>query len=255
MRKVLGAVVAMALVVSARAGVLAAAPDANAVIDKAIKALGGEAKIASLEGKPIETKAKGKLSFGGAEGDFTTRTVSVGLNRFRQEFDGDFGGNQIKGVTVVDGDKGWRNFAGNSGALEGGQLADQKRTMYLGTVPMVIVPLKGKDFKVESAKEEKVDNKAAVALKIIGPDKKDFTLYFDQETGLPLKMTAKVAGLQGDEFQQETTYGDFKDFDGIKRATKVDSKRDGEKFIEIKITDMKVLDKVDPKTFAEPAGE
>jgi hypothetical protein len=255
MSKVFGAIVAAALVVSARGGVLAAGPDAQAVIDKAIKALGGEAKLAALEGKPIETKAKGKVSIAGNEGEFTSRTVTVGLNRFRQELDIDLGGQQMKAVVVVDGNKGWRQFAGNGGQLQGNELGNQKRAIYLATAPATILPLKGKDFKIESAKEEKVDNKPAVALKIAGPDKKEFTLYFDQASGLPLKLTAKVANFQGDEVTQDTTYSDFKDFDGVKRATKVDTKQDGEKFTEIKITDMKPLDKLDAKTFTEPAAE
>ena len=85
-----------------------------------------------------------------------------------------------------------------------------------------------------------------------GPDRKDFTLYFDKESGLPVKLVAKVVGFRGDEYTQETTYKDYKDFDGIKKATKVESKRDGEDFMKSEITEFKVLDKVDPKTFSEP---
>jgi hypothetical protein len=253
MTRFLGAVVATALVLSARCGVLADGPDSKAVIEKAIQALGGEAKLAALESKAVETKSAGKLSFGGNDGDFKTKVTTMGLNHFRQEFEGDFGGNQVKGVTVVDGDKGWRKFGDSTGKLEDEQLANQKRAVYLSIVPATILPLKGKDFKVESAKEETVDNKPAIALKIVGPDKKDFELYFDKESGLPVKLTATVVGFQGEEFKQESTYNKYKEFDGVKRATKVENKHDGQKFIDMEITDVKVLDKVDPKAFAEPA--
>ena len=121
--------------------------------------------------------------------------------------------------------------------------------------PATLLPLKGKDFTIESAKEDKVDNKPAVVLKIDGPDKKSFQLWFDKETGLPVKLVAKVSGFQGEEFTQETTYSKYKDFDGVKRATKIDTKHNGEKFINIEITDVKPLDKVDPKTFAEPPAD
>jgi hypothetical protein len=255
MRRLFGVVLATGLVLSIRGGVQAADPDAKAVLDKAIAAAGGESKLSALESKAIETKAKGSLSYGGADGDFHTRSVTQGINRFRQEFDGDIAGNQIKGVTVVDGDKGWRNFAGQSGKLEDDQLAAQKRSTYLSLAPATLLPLKGKDFTIESAKEDKVDNKPAVVLKIDGPDKKSFQLWFDKETGLPVKLVAKVSGFQGEEFTQETTYSKYKDFDGVKRATKIDTKHNGEKFINIEITDVKPLDKVDPKTFAEPPAD
>jgi DNA invertase Pin-like site-specific DNA recombinase len=51
---------------------------------------------------------------------------------------------------------------------------------------------------------------------------------------------------------QETTFANYKEFGGIKKATKIENKRDGEKFLEQEITEFKVLDKVDPKTFDEP---
>ena len=85
------------------------------------------------------------------------------------------------------------------------------------------------------------------------PDGKEFTLYFDKESGLPVKLVAKVVGFGGEEFTQETTYKDYKDFDGIKKATKVDSKRDGEDFTKSEVTEFKVLEKVDPKAFSEPS--
>jgi hypothetical protein len=92
-------------------------------------------------------------------------------------------------------------------------------------------------------------------LKVTGPDGKDFQLFFDKESGLPVKMTATVAGRQGAESAQETTYANYKDFDGIKRATKVETKRNGKKYLDAEISDFKVLEKVDPKTFAEPKGD
>ena len=54
------------------------------------------------------------------------------------------------------------------------------------------------------------------------------------------------------EFTQETTFSDYKDFDGIKKATKVSSKRNGEKSADLEISEFKVLDNVDPETFARP---
>ena len=53
---------------------------------------------------------------------------------------------------------------------------------------------------------------------------------FDKESGLPVKQVAKVLGFQGQEYTAETTFADYKDFDGIKKATKIEVKRDGETF-------------------------
>src|SRR5207302_437956 len=66
------------------------------------------------------------------------------------------------------------------------------REVYLQLVPVTVLPLRGKGFKVKTAGEEKVGGKAAVVLEVTGPDSKDFKLSFDKESGLPVKMVAKV---------------------------------------------------------------
>src|SRR5207253_5998748 len=122
------------------------------------------------------------------------------------------------------------------------------RSVYLTVIPITIVPLKGKEFKVAPLGEEKVGGKPAVGVKVTGPDGKDFNLYFDQESGLPVKLVAKVVGFMGDEFTMETIFSDYKEMGGIKKATKIESKRDGEKFQDQQVTEFRILDKVDPKT-------
>src|SRR5438128_2737253 len=82
-------------------------------------------------------------------------------------------------------------------------------------------------------------DKPAVGIKVTGPEKKDFKLYFDKESGLPVRTVAKIPGLQGDEVTQETNYSEYKEMAGIKKATKVVSKRDGEKFQEQEVTEFK----------------
>jgi hypothetical protein len=223
---------------------------ANPVLDKAIKAMGGEEKLGKI--KAFQVKGKGTINIMDNESPFTTSVIAQGLDHSRQEFEGEFGGNKIKGVSILAGDKGWRSFAGMTMDLDADALADAKRAQYLQVAPMTLVPLKGKGFKVESAPDEKVGDKNAKALKITGPDSKTFTLYFDEESGLPVKMVAKVRGFMGEEFVQTTTYSDYKDFDGIKKSTKSEAKRDGQKFQDMQLVEFKVLDSVDPKTFAEP---
>jgi hypothetical protein len=63
---------------------------------------------------------------------------------------------------------------------------------------------------------------------------------------------AKVNNFMGQEVTQETTYSDYKDMGGIKKAAKTIVKHDGEKLMEMQVTEFKVLDKVDPKTFEKP---
>jgi hypothetical protein len=250
MRRFFGAAIVAALVYGPGVAARGDDPAATAVLDKAIKALGGEEKLAKVQA--FQVKAKGKITFNDNANEFSGTSTVQGLDHYRSEFEGNFNGNEVKGVTVLNGNKGWRRFGDNSMEMDEDAVANEKRTVYLVMVPATLVPLKGKGFKVESAKEETVAGKPADALKVTGPDGKNFTIYFDKESGLPVKQVATVVGFGGEEFTQETTFHNYKDFDGIKKATKVESKRDGQPFIEQEVLEFKVLDKVDPQTFAEP---
>ena len=85
-----------------------------------------------------------------------------------------------------------------------------------------------------------------------GPDGKDFTLYFDKESGLPVKEVAKVLGFQGEEYTPETTFADYK---GLRRDQESDQGRGEARrraVSDLEVTEFKVLDKVDAETFTEP---
>jgi len=250
MKRLLGAVLATLFLTSPISPARADDKDPNAILDKAIKAVGGEEKLKKAES--ITWKTKGTIKFGDNENEFKLHATAQGIDRSRREIEGDFGGEPRKFVVVLSGDKGWRKFGDEPMEMDDDALANEKRSVYLEILSTRLVPLKDKVFKLESAAEEKVDGKPAAGIKVTGPDKKDFTIYFDKETGLPVKTVAKVIGFTGEEHHQETTFKDYKDFDGIKKATKIEVKHDGMDFIKSEITEFKVLDKVDPKSFAQP---
>jgi outer membrane lipoprotein-sorting protein len=250
MKRFLGAALAVSLVCVSSGLSRADDKDATPILDKAIKALGGEEKLSKI--KAYSIKSKGTITFGGNDNEISVRATHDGLDHYRSEFEGRFGDNDVKGTTVLNGDKGWRKFGDMEMELDGDGVTNEKRTIYLSMTPGLPVYLKGKGFKCEAAGEEKVGDKPAAVVKVTGPDSKDFKLFFDKESGLPVKLVATVVGFDGNEFTQESTFENYKDFDGIKKATKLEAKRDGEKFVSTEITEFKVLDKVEPDTFSQP---
>jgi hypothetical protein len=241
-----------AMVLSHSAGFVLAdvTADATAVIDKAIAALGGAEKLAAV--KAATWKTKGKIILQGQENKMSSTVTVQGLDHSRQEFEGEFNGDEVKGVNVMAGDKGWWKFGETARELDKDALENQKRTIYLQAVAATLLPLKDPGVKFEAVTEEKVGDKPAVAVKAKSPDGKEMQIFFDKESNLPVKQVAKVTDFRGNEYVQEATYSDYKDFNGIKRATKIELKRDGQKFGEQEITEFKVLEEVEPSTFAEP---
>jgi hypothetical protein len=258
---------------------------ATAVLDKAIHALGGEDRLGKI--KAATWKAKGKITWGEngkgriapgeiEECDFTSQITAQGLDHFRSEIDldfldqvlkregitkeefekelkqdggkaGDFPG-KLEILTALDGDKAWFTAWDYPGKLDPGHL---KRTVYLELIPVLLAPVKGPGFKVEAAGEEKVGGRAAAVLKVTCPDGKDIKISFDKESGLPVKAVGKVFTLEDEEITQETTYGNYKDFGGIKIATRIEIKN-GWLDRKHEVTEFRVLDKVDPSAFTAP---
>jgi len=231
------------------AGVARADEAAQAIIARGIAALGGEAKLAKATA--LKWKAEGKLTLDGNDNDFSIQYTTQGLDHSRAEFEGEFNGNEVKGMTVLDGNKGWRSF-GETNPLDADAVDNEKRNAYLQVVPITLLPLKDKAFKTELAGEEKVNDKPASVVKVTGPDGKSFRLLFDKESGLPTKMTATVVGFGGDDYEQVSFYRDFKEMDGIKKAMALEVLRDGNPFLKVTIKEFKLVDKLPADTFAEP---
>jgi hypothetical protein len=224
--------------------------EAKAILEKGIKALGGEEKLAKI--KAYKVKTKGKLSIAGVANPFNGEAITKGLDHVRNDFEGEFGDMKVKGTIVIAGDKGWSKFGDMETTFKKGELADEKFNVLLQVIPVTLLPLKTKAFKIKKGKEEKVEGKPAVSLIVTTPGKKDFTLFFDKKTGLPVKVVAEVKDFSGGKVPQVTLLSGYKDFGGIKKSTRANSTRDGEKFLDAELTEFKVLDKVDSKLFEKP---
>jgi hypothetical protein len=222
----------------------------NQILDKAMKALGGQEKLSKVEA--FTWKSKGKVTIEGNDNEFHAQATVKGLDHFQYVFEGEFNGNPFKAISVLSGERGWRKLGDQVLEMEPDAVKNEKRTVYLMVVSSLIVPLRSKEFKVQAGADESVGGKPSRVLKVTGPDGKDFTLSFDKDSGLPVRQVAKVAGWMGEEYVQDVTYSDYKDFGGIKKPTKITLKRDGETFVSQELVEFKVLDKVPAETFAAP---
>jgi len=247
MRRFLGAAFAAVFYLVSGSFVRAQDPAAAAVLDKAIKALGGQEKLAKAEA--FSWKAKWTIK--GLINEYESQVTIQGLDHRRHEVVS----GQHHAIRVVIGDKGWHRLAVRTRSLPSGELAAEKQDLYLEAIPVTLLPIRAKGLKYHAAADEKVDDKPAAVLKVTGPDGRDFTLYFDKDSGLPVKEVATIIDtFRGSESAMEIRFGDYKDFDGIKKATKIAfiSPDDIEHVHLFELTEFNVLDKVAPETFSEP---
>jgi hypothetical protein len=225
--------------------------DAEALLDKGIKALGGEANLTKF--KAATWKGKGKIHLGDETADFTGEWALQAPDQFRVALEVAGKQGTFKQVRVLNGDKGWIKIDNEeTNDLPKETLAEEKKNMHAHWVA-TLVPLKDKSLKLGPLPEGKVGDRPAVGVKVTGPDGREFRLFLDKETGFPLKSEWQVKDPRsGKDITQEVTYADYKDVDGIKRAMKLTVQRDGKLFAEQEVNDFKPLEKLDDKTFAKP---
>jgi hypothetical protein len=225
--------------------------DAEALLDKGIKALGGEANLTKF--KAATWKGKGKIHFGDETADFTGEWALQAPDQFRVALEVTGKQAAFKQVRVLNGDKGWKKDDNEETTeLPKETLAEEKKNMHAHWVA-TLVPLKDKALKLAPLPEGKVGDRPVVGIKVTGPDKREFRLFLDKDTGLPLKSEWTVRNLgSAKEVTQEVTYADYKEVEGIKRAMKLTVQRDGKPFAEQEISDFKPAEKLDDKTFAKP---
>jgi hypothetical protein len=240
--------VSLALVLAAAGAAFADEPaDARAVIDKAVQAVGGEAKLAKA--KTYSQKAAGK--FFGASGavPFTGEWVVSLPEQVRETVDTEADGMKYRAVKVI-GDKGWLRVNGSVQEVEKDVLATDRDQLYAAWVA-TLVPLKDKEFVLEALGESRVGDRPAVGVKVTHPDRPDVSLYFDKEKGWLLRSELSIK-IRGNRVRQEVLYGDYQDLGGLLRPKKTTVKREGKVFVETEVTEFKPLDKVDAALFDKP---
>jgi hypothetical protein len=220
--------------------------DARAIVEKAIKAAGGEANLAKHNS--VTMKEKGTY-YGLGDGLPYTGIYSIEFpDKFRVEIEGVF-------IIVLNGDKAWSKKDGETKEMSKDELALQISNHRAGWIASLL-PLKNKAFQLTAMGEAKVGDQAARIVQVTRKDYPEVKLYFAKDTGLLVKTEYRTkAEEQGfKEVTQTTDYSDYRDADGAKVAHKFAIKRDGKIYVEAEVTELKT-GKLDAKLFGKPSAD
>jgi hypothetical protein len=101
--------------------------------------------------------------------------------------------------------------------------------------------------------ESKVEDRAALGVKIASKGHREMNLYFDKESGLLAKVQLRKNDPQtGQEVDEERIIKEYQDFDGQKAAKKVLINHDGKKYLEMEVIEIKYPDDIDDSEFQKP---
>jgi hypothetical protein len=233
---------------------------AMAVIDKAIKAMGGQEKLEKAQTTYSAFTYKVFSGGNAVSGSGFGRLTIQGLENRRHVIEGDLNGTTSKSIMILNGDQGWTQIGARAREMPPLVIALRKQA----NMPELLAArpnlLKSSGFDVEWAGKQNVGDRPAFVLKVTGQDAKSLKIFYDKERGFPIKTEVRPVVPEGEptrdlifgDHKLEWIYSDYKDFDGIKVATKAEHKKDGERIYVQEITEFKILDKVPTDTFTEP---
>jgi hypothetical protein len=226
------------------------AADAKALVEKAIKAHGGQDKLAKFTGHTV--KFKGNFHGMGQAIPMTGEVSTQGNDKIRVDVEVEAGGMKFRIINVFDGEKGWNKIGDMLMELDKDLVAEAKEQTYVGWVE-TLAPLKDKQFTLATVGEIKVDNRPALGVKVSSKGRRDVDLYFDKETGLLVKRESRVKDEgSGQEVTEEAFPSEYKDVQGTKQAMKFVIKRDGKLYLDGEASELQLSEKLDASLFTKP---
>jgi hypothetical protein len=226
---------------------------ALAVVEKAIKAMGGQERFEKAQTTFLKSTRDIAVA-NGVRRTTSTLLTAQGLENFRFVVERDVDGVRRKTTGIINGDQGWIQTERGTTEMKPDNVKDSKRSVLGGLLPTRPDLLKANVFDLEWAGEQLVGDRPTVAIKVRGLGIDGMKIYFDRDRGLPIKSEDRFTDRRGDVSGQRV-FSDYQEFGGIQMATKIDYKSDAAgdtiAFVE-HIKEFKILDKVPADTFTEP---
>lgn len=213
------------------------------IVNRAIKAHGGTECLE--KNKAYITKVKGKL----LDLDYSAENAVQLPDRLRTMAESKLG----KVVQIIDGDQGWIKLGELKRKCVKEELPELREQLNAMRIAHLTV-LTDKEYKLSPLGEDTIDGRAAVGVRVEHKGFRDVNLFFDNETGLLLKIQTPIRDLMrgGEEVAAETVYSDYRDVEGVMTAHKFTIKYDGKVYIDGNVTEVKYSETLDNTYFDNP---
>jgi hypothetical protein len=220
------------------------------VIARAIKAHGGEEALTKY--KAGTTKGKGKITIPGVgEVNFTQETAHMLPDKVKESVELTIMGQTISVVTLIDGDKCVVEANGKAADLNDAMKEGFKEIGHRLKLAKLVALINEKGYELSLIGEDKVEGKPVVGIRVVTKGKKDVNLYFDKQTNLLLKLECRSNDpFTGNEINEERIITEYtKNKEGIPVIKKVIVKHDSNTFVELEMSEVQLLEKLDDSEF------
>jgi len=153
---------------------------------------------------------------------------------------------------IVNGDKFKQVINGKVEELKSDALKQEYlQSVAINDVTQFHTLLDGEAYKVKLAPLETVGTKDCETILVTKKGMKDLKMNFDKSSGKLIRYSYKTIDPfdTKKEVDQETIQSEFKEFSGLLLPTEVVLKQAGKETMKLKVIDVKLLEKADPKAY------
>jgi acetyl esterase/lipase len=228
-----------------------AAEEARTVLEKAIRAYGGEAKLSKLKTMTSKAKGKGIVNFGG-EVSFTLETCWQWPDRLKNTATVTII-RPVAFVEILAGDDAWSSYDDKPGFLDAAKRDELRAQAHVRRLQQLTPLLDDNLYELSVLGEIHIDDRPAVGIGVACAGEHDVRLYFDAETNLLAKIEWRSLNESGVKMiVHEDLLSEYREIDGVPTATKLLRRRDGKKILELNYTEVRYPDQLASAEFADP---
>jgi hypothetical protein len=220
---------------------------AEDVVNKAIGAHGGKDLLTKLVAGTYSME--GKLSVGGMTLPFTGSVAYQLPDKLRQELKIGPAGAEVPVVVVANGDKVSQRIMGQASPVPNDVKEEVRQGVLAQEVTQLTPLLNASRFTLKAEADAQVGGKPAAVVLVTAKGLNDTRLYFDKATGLLVKTVRKALSPDGKQVEEETIVSDYTKVSGVSVPKKITVNHDGKLFLEADMTNYKLAEKLDAKTF------
>ncbi len=222
----------------------------RALIERAIRAHGGQERLARARADRV--KMKGTLVVGTTKVPFVSETTVQLPGQFKSVVQVTGDGKTHTVVHLLNGERSIVLLDGKEQELPAPTRAQMRQTLDLEQAMRLVPLLTSPAFKLTSLGEMKLNGRETVGVLVTVGGQRELKLYFDKASALLVKSEHAVDGPGGKKVKQEAYYGNYRDVDGYRRPGQVVAFRDGTRVMDAELVEVKSFARIDPAEFTRP---
>jgi hypothetical protein len=232
------------------AGPALAQETTQALIERAIRAHGGQERLARARADRV--KMKGTLAVGTARVPFVSETTVQMPGQLKSVVEMTTGGKSHTVVHLINGERSSVTIDGKDQPLTPALRAQVRQMLDLDHAMRLVPLLRDPLYRLSALPEMKLSGRPTAGVRVTVGGQRELRLYFDKATALLVKTEYELDGPDSKKVRHEAFYGAYREFEGHRRPGKIVAFRDGTRVMDAEVVEVKYFARIGPAEFTRP---